>query len=558
MSDFNFTGYFESETSLEVIDSDTYELNIQPPASIFNVFSRLSYKPWYAIAEFVDNSTQSYITNEGILKSLPEFSHLIVEINYNSAANTLIITDNAFGMEIDKFKDAILLDSRNSEQQGRNEFGMGLKTAASWFGNVWSVTSTQYGSINEYSATVNVPELKNRRLNSTIIHRKNTDMYSHGTEIKISDVTKKINAPNTIKKIREVLSSMYRRDINERNIEIRFNNDPVEFKEYQVLRNFRGKVWRKSLDFIVSFENKDYRVTGFVGILENGGFGRAGFALFRQDRVVIGGDDQNYKPDKIFGQSQSPISHKLFGELDMNDFPVNQAKDGFIWDDGLEDIFIEKLKENIQEYINIAKMTNKERAKECEFSEQVSDEIQRKVSQYVQNLNAVEALDEAEVDFGSDDISQRQNKDNCIYFDDIHTPTQTDLEEYVETVLNAQDNEINQHVGSDRNYKVKINSINSYNFKVKWEIGTKDYWIDVIENSDEIDVAININHPFFKPYSREEDFKLVLEKFVIAFVVAEQQAKATSSEDGYILASTIRNKMNSYLSIMGGETDGKI
>ena len=43
------------------------ELNIQPQAGVLGVFSRLNYKPWYAIAEFVDNSTQSFYNNEKIL-----------------------------------------------------------------------------------------------------------------------------------------------------------------------------------------------------------------------------------------------------------------------------------------------------------------------------------------------------------------------------------------------------------------------------------------------------------------------------------------------------------
>lgn len=34
--------------------------DMRPPAGIMNVFSRLNYKPHYAIAEFVDNSTQSF------------------------------------------------------------------------------------------------------------------------------------------------------------------------------------------------------------------------------------------------------------------------------------------------------------------------------------------------------------------------------------------------------------------------------------------------------------------------------------------------------------------
>ena len=39
------------------MEKDIVKLNIQPNAGIMNVFSRLSYKPWYAIAGFVDNST---------------------------------------------------------------------------------------------------------------------------------------------------------------------------------------------------------------------------------------------------------------------------------------------------------------------------------------------------------------------------------------------------------------------------------------------------------------------------------------------------------------------
>ena len=85
---------------------------------------------------------------------------------------------------------------------------------------------------------------------------------------------------------------------------------------------------------------------------------------------------------------------------------------------------------------------------------------------------------------------------------------------------------------------------------VEWAIGNKEYWISVEESEEEqsINIVININHPFFKPYSNDEDFKIVLEKFVISFVVAEQQAKLTADKEGYIRAATIRNKMNEFLS----------
>lgn len=196
-SDYQYTIKKTSPISYAVhsepadLNADVMELNIQPPASILNVFSRLSYKPWYAIAEFVDNSTQSYISHSGELSTAPDFEKLIVNVKYDVESNTLTIIDNAYGMEIDRFRDAILLDSRNESQSGRNEFGMGLKTAASWFGKVWKVTSTQYGSINRYTATVDIPKLDELHLQNTKIFRDHVAPDTHGTKIIIEQVTKK-------------------------------------------------------------------------------------------------------------------------------------------------------------------------------------------------------------------------------------------------------------------------------------------------------------------------------------------------------------------------------
>ena len=499
--------------------TDVMELNIQPPASILNVFSRLSYKPWYAIAEFVDNSTQSYISHSNELSASPGFEKLIVNINYNIENNTLTITDNAFGMEIERFRDAILLDSRNEFQSGRNEFGMGLKTAASWFGKVWKVTSTQYGSTNRYTATVDIPKLDEFHLQNTKIYRDYVDINAHGTEIVIEQVTKKITGSRTIGKIRDLLSSMYRRDINSRNIEIWFNNEPIVFEEYPILTNFRGKSWKKDLDFTVAFDGRSYHVTGFVAIMNPGSFPKAGFALFRQDRVVIGGTDSNYKPAPIFGQAQSQKSLKLFGELNMNDFPVNQAKDGFIWDDGLEDAFIDELKNNIQEYIDIADMSIKERATETQFSDQVSSELQRDVKTIIDNaFNTTDNL-------GSPQFDVTDNKEDST----AEASSGTDISEYIETILNVEATD--EIISTTRTYSIPVTPIIHVNFSVQWARGSNKYWIEYTETAtDKYQVLINIDHPFFMPFSKENGFQKVLEKFALSFILAERQAKLISNK----------------------------
>lgn len=516
---------------------NSIELNIQPAASILNVFSRLSYKPWYAIAEFVDNSTQSYISHQEELDNDEGFEKLVVEVNYDSEKNTLSIIDNAYGMEIDRFKDAIILDSRNETQSGRNEFGMGLKTAASWFGNVWTVKSTQYGSNNSYVATVDIPKLKENNLNSIKIHRGHANSKMHGTEIIIEQVTKKITGARTIGKIRDLLSSMYRRDINNRNIEVWFNGQPIVFEDYPILTNFRGKEWKKDLDFKVQFLDKEYGVTGFVAIMNPGSFPKAGFALFRQDRVVIGGTDANYKPDAIFGQAQSQRSLKLFGELNMNDFPVNQAKDGFIWDDGLEDAFIDELKANIQEYIEIADLSKKQRDDESQFSDEKSEELHKAVEKTIENafnkgFDDIDDNDESSLDEDNDELEPEEEN--------------SDLQQYVEEYIEAETEE--KIVGTDRNYNIPVSPMENVSFVVKWATGNDNYWIKYDDNEpDKYDVTINIEHPFFMPFSKDEAFKIVLEKFALAFILSERQAKNVSSPEGYVPTNVIRNYMNKYL-----------
>ena len=520
---------------------DVFELNIQPAASILNVFSRLSYKPWYAIAEFVDNSTQSYISHAEILDSAPGFDKLVVSVKYSPITNTLTITDNAYGMEIERFRDAILLDSRNDTQSGRNEFGMGLKTAASWFGNVWRVTSTQYGSSNRYSATVDIPKLKEYSMNSVQIRRDYVAVDTHGTEIVIEQVTKKITGSRTIGKIRDLLSSMYRRDINSRNIEIWFNDEPIVFEEYPILTSFRGKRWKKELDFEVTFAGKNYWVTGFVAIMNPGSFPKSGFALFRQDRVVVGGTDSNYKPSQIFGQAQSQRSLKLFGELNMNDFPVNQAKDGFIWDDGLEDAFIDTLKSNIQEYIEIAEMSIKERANETQYSEQASTELQQDVATALSNAFSSVGAESDEADTTettTDPVAEKKPKES-----------DNDVQEYIDTVLHEEVQE--EKVGTVRNYMVNISPVISVEFNVQWSIGNKEFWINYTETRPDVyNVLINIDHPFFLPFSKDEAFKRVLEKFTLSFILAERQAKLASDRQGYVPINVIKNYMNKYLKML--------
>ena len=205
-----------------------------------------------------------------------------------------------------------------------------------------------------------------------------------------------------------------------------------------------------------------------------------------------------------------------------------------MWDDGLEIVFLEALKEQIQDYIDIAKMTNKERAKEEEFSQASSDKVQQNVQNFTSALSSSNQ--------GSVEATTNET-------DDDNSSQQTEISQFEEYLQDTNSKE-EKFVGPKRKYPIQINDVVKKDFIVEWSIGNKAYWINAEEAEDgsEINIVININHPFFKPYSNNEDFKIVLEKFVISFVVAEQQAKLTADKEGYVRASTIRHKMNEFLS----------
>ncbi len=537
------------DNSVNESQERSFKYDMRPPAGILNVFSRLNYKAHYAIAEFVDNSTQSYLLHADHLDKSSTDYEMAVQINYDDDSKALTVEDNAYGMERDRFLDAITLDAKNSEQvNSRNEFGMGLKTAASWFGNVWSVSSTALGSLTRYTAIIDIPELQRTGENDVDVVVSEADLAEHGTLITIKKMTKGMG-PRSVGKTKKLLASMYRRDLAKGRINLYFNGSKISFDEYPLLE-FRGRQWRKPLNFDVRFGGYDYHVQGFVGIMNPGSFPKAGFALFRRDRVVTGGEDQNYKPQQIFGQQQSQSSLKLFGELDMDDFPVNQAKDGFIWDDGLEDEFVSVLKNNIKDFIDIANMSTKARAKEEQFSKGASERVEGQVRAAIEESNAyVYTTDESqqtdEPDSHSIDSSIDLRFDGTQDFEELKRIRQLELDEE-----NSQPSEL---VGDTRHYHVQINSALTKDISITWKIGNDRKWIEVSENPEEgIGIVVNINHPFFKPYSNEEEFQVVLEKFVIAFVVSEEQAKSISNEVDYIPSSAIRMYMNEFLARLGG------
>jgi len=124
-------------------------ISIRPGVSMLSVLRHLNYKPWFAMAEFVDNSLQSFLAHRETLVRIDGVAsklHVNIELDQTDSGR-IIIRDNAAGIHAAEFPRAFRPAEIPPDRSGLSEFGMGMKSAATWFARTWSVRTTALGYI---------------------------------------------------------------------------------------------------------------------------------------------------------------------------------------------------------------------------------------------------------------------------------------------------------------------------------------------------------------------------------------------------------------------------
>lgn len=515
------------------------KIAIRPTSGVYATYKRLSYQPWTAIAEFVDNSTQSYFDHRDELKALTGFDKLKITIVYKAesdGSDSLTITDNAFGMELEDFERAIQLDKVPINTSGRNEFGMGLKTAACWFGSKWSVYSTQLGSEFGYSATVDVDRLAKFKDDEVDLDIFESTPEEHYTIIKIENLNKKITGARTIGKVRELLSSIYRQDIRSGEISITYGENELVYKEptvfVETLDNGESRVWKKEVSFSIQHNGTDLYCHGFIALRIPASLHDAGFTLLRRGRVIVGGPDKNYRPKELFGDQNSFEYQRLFGELHMDNWDVTQAKDDFDWHtSGLEESFIDVLQPLIKEYRQKAgNLRVRQQAQTNNVMNQAVSDFERAGVISGASATPVDELQPATL---------------------IQEPTEVEEQNFEQQGLpnvedTASSNDATIRIIGPENYNMLFHyKDKDYLFEIHFDSSNAlNSWVNVVKkNSTNYQITINLKHEFFKPFTENKDFLAIMTKLVIAMVLAEVDSLIIS-RDGRIEAGDIRRRMN--------------
>lgn len=327
---------------------------------MLSVLRHLNYKAWFAIAEFIDNALQSYLANREVLETEhgPDF-RLKVDVQIDTAGpGCIVVTDNAAGISAAEFPRAFRAAQVPSDRTGLSEFGMGMKSAACWFAERWSVRTKAIGETVERTIHFDIRHIVDNKIES--LSTEPRDIGSPSTHYTVVTLRGLHHVPQgrTLGKIKEHLASIYRVFLRDGRLTLRFNEEVLSYTTASVLSavkytslgvplqapTTKPVLWRKdiNLDF-----GKGQRVKGFAALREVGSTPLAGFALFRRDRLIEGSHDETYRPSFIFKQTNSYPYQRLFGELHVEGFEVSHTKDGFRWEE-YEDIFLEFLKAELE------------------------------------------------------------------------------------------------------------------------------------------------------------------------------------------------------------------
>lgn len=328
----------------------TDAIDIRPGVNILGVLQSLNYKAWYALGEFVDNALGSYLAARelGQLSDSP----LRVKISISlTGSGRITITDNALGIAGRDFPRAFRAAEPPPNVGGLSEFGMGMKSAATWFAGRWSVRTSALGEPVQRSVEFNMREISETQRESLPISVEPALTDSHFTVVELEDLNH-FPRGRTIEKIKRHLTSIYRRFLRDGTMELIYNDEILRFEEVETLvappawhREAPPIEWRKPISFVLS---NGRLVTGFAGVRRRGSTSEAGFALFRRRRLIEGSFDEPYRPEAIFKKSNSYEYQRIWGELDLDGFGVSHTKDGFVWGED-EDEFLELLRQNLGE-----------------------------------------------------------------------------------------------------------------------------------------------------------------------------------------------------------------
>lgn len=497
-------------------------VNIEPGSGILATYKNQPYKLEGAFAEFIDNSTQSFFVNREKLKELGQST---CKITIEIFPEYIRIVDDAFGMDEKDFRRALKLNSPPEDKSGRCEKGMGLKTAATCLGSLWSVETTMYGSTKKYKCTVDVDEVEVNSPESIEATVETCSSEEHYTIIEIKNLNKKITQ-NKILKLIAALSQIYSKDLSNKDLLMSINKMPVKYTEPELRTDPEtGEAYFRLFERAFEVDGQTYSFDGWVGIRKTGDTEFSGFTLFRRGRAI----KMYYRPTQLLGKPNLYPYQRIVGEVNLlgDNWAPSYTKDELMWEGELEEKFISELKEASIEMITLSSQLRKE-------EKPLTKEKQRNITA---NLNkSFSSQDEKgiEININSEEIETKEVSEQ-----ETIKEEKAEVEQLEKTLTEIKDDE-------PERVEIIISGVKQ-NFWVKLLNNEHQDWLKLNLRNEEnqFDLTINYGLPYFGVVSKNQKEIELIQKMAITFASSIISAKNSGDKEAYrtlqIMNSIIRS-----------------
>lgn len=500
-------------------------VSIKIQTGVYGQFRNLNNKAWYALGEFVDNAVQSYEDNKSKLKTIYGKNYsLEIRINIKKDEDIITIKDNAAGIGLDNYYRAFEPAHIPIDNSGLHEYGMGMKTAAIWLSDIWTVKTKAIDETEERFVEFNLKKVIDEKKEILDVTKTNKKKDEHYTEITLTKLSHNAPSSHQLDKIKRHLASIYRNFIRSGALQLYINEELLTFGDPEILKapyykdqDGENILWKKNIDFTMG----NYSAKGFVGILKTMSTNKDnGISLFRRGRVIVGSHDEKYRPKELCGQIGSPRYKRIFGELELKGFRVSFNKGSFIEIEELEAL-IEGIKLEISN-------------KNFDLYGQAEKYVKPKTKEH--NVKVAKNLVK--------ELKKAIKKDEGERKPALITPTKNEIAEQARKL---------KEVEAISSYEDK-ETIRGVEYVLKQEFITDPsisslYTLDIIKdtgNKMKVVYKINLANDFFSQFERfkkESDYKpivVIIKSLVLAELVAQKQGTTTG-------AGNIRLNFNNYL-----------
>lgn len=447
-------------------------------------YADLDYDEWYAIAEYVDNSLHSFMNNKSELNKIGiEYCDVRLSILDNGDGEEINILDNSGGIHTHDFERLLSLGVPKEKCETQlSEFGMGMKTASIWLGNHIEIETKHYLEDKCHKIILDIEKLGTDD-EVKIIEVKPSSNLKCYTKIKVSKLNRKLNRKK--KKIKESLTSIYRKFIENGDMQITFEDELLKPFNIELRTDGEEKPFRKDFEIVLSNGKK---CKGWIGIMKKGKTIFSGFSVYRHNRLIQGYPENSWRPEEVFsreGGSNTRKNQRLIGELDMTEFNVAHTKNKINFKGEEESEF----RKQLGEFCSII-------ANEADKSEK-----SKTVKEHEARIN---------VQIGKETVTEFFKK-----------PINTDIKsiEFIAPTIKSKTSDKiktiyeNEDYHLDLSHMKEVEGINKEIYVYHFMESNLPYMI-MDDIDDKLIVCININHPYYSEIAengtteKENDYKI--------------------------------------------------